>query len=189
MRRLDARDLAAELGADRAAGARHEHDLALQVVGDRLEVDLDGLAPEHVLDLDGAQLAGEVARRPRRDRRALGSVLTGTSSGARRLDDPRAQLARGGRDRDQHLVRPSVADDVREVGGRAEHADAVEAQVALARVVVEQADRRVAERRGALHLLHDELAGVAGADDDRLLAARHDPAGQRPLDDRPREQP
>ena len=48
--------------------------------------------------------------------------------------------------------------------------------VALARVVVDEADRREGEQPVALHLAHEQLAGVAGADDDHLLAARHDPA-------------
>ena len=54
LRRPDAGDLAAELRADRSSGAGDEHDLACEVVGDRREVDVDRLAPEHVLDLDGA---------------------------------------------------------------------------------------------------------------------------------------
>src|SRR5581483_3288809 len=53
-------DLAGELGADRAAGAGDEHGRVAQVGGDRRQVDLDGLPPEDVLDLDGADLAGEV---------------------------------------------------------------------------------------------------------------------------------
>ena len=55
-RRLRARDLAAELGADRAAGAGDEHGLALDVGGDGVDVDLDRLAAEQVLDLDRADL-------------------------------------------------------------------------------------------------------------------------------------
>ena len=54
-------DLAAELGADRAAGAGDEHGLAREVRGDRLEVDLDRLAAEQVLHLDRADLDREVA--------------------------------------------------------------------------------------------------------------------------------
>ena len=38
---LKPRDLAAELGADRAAGARHDHGLVLQVVRNLVELDLD----------------------------------------------------------------------------------------------------------------------------------------------------
>ena len=75
-----------------------------------------------------------------------------------------------------------------ELVGRAEHPDAVDAEVALARVVVDEADRRVGEPRVALHLADDELAGVAGADDEHLLAARDDPAFGA-LDQRAREQP
>ena len=59
-RRSDARDLPAQLGADRAAGSRDEHGVSLEVGGDLVEVDLDLLAAEHVLDLNGPDLAGEV---------------------------------------------------------------------------------------------------------------------------------
>ena len=59
-RRIDTGDLTAELCADRAAGTRDEHGLFLQVRGDAVEVDLHLLAAEDVLDLDGADLPGEV---------------------------------------------------------------------------------------------------------------------------------
>ena len=58
--RAHAGDLAAELRADRAAGAGHEHDLVREVARDRVEVDLHRLAPEEVLHLDRADLPGEV---------------------------------------------------------------------------------------------------------------------------------
>ena len=76
-----------------------------------------------------------------------------------------------------------------ELVGGAEHAHAVDAQVPLARVVVDDPDRRVAERAVALELADHELAGVARADDHDLLAARHQPADRGPLEDRPRRQP
>jgi len=56
----DARDLAAELGADRSSSARNEHDLAGQVGTDALELHEHRLASEHVLDLDLAHLARQV---------------------------------------------------------------------------------------------------------------------------------
>ena len=117
-----------------------------------------------------------------------GSVLTGSPARLCRLDDLAPHLAGGGRHRDQHLVRPPVADQLRQVGRRAEHADPVQAQVALARIVVDDPDRRVAEARVPQHLLDHELRGVAGPDDDRLLAAGHDLPRERPLDQRPGEQ-
>ncbi len=186
--RVGARDLAAELGADRAAGAGHEHRLAREVRVDRLEVDLDRLAPEQVLNLDGANLDGEIAVagdqlvQPRQ--RLHRHVLV-----ARHLDDPRTLLARGRRDCDQNLIGTAVAKQVRELVRRAEDTDPVQAQVLLARVVVDQADRRVAERRRAQHLAQHQLSGVTGADDDHLLTARDDRATLRALDDRAHEHP
>src|ERR1700679_2520421 len=58
--RLDPGDLAAELGGDRAAGAGDEDDAVAQVGADAVELDDDRLAPEHVLDLDLAQLLVEL---------------------------------------------------------------------------------------------------------------------------------
>ena len=108
--------------------------------------------------------------------------------GTRRLDDLATQIARRGGHRDQHLVGPVVADQMAELVGRAEHPDPVDAEVPLARVVVDEADRGVGEPRVALHLADDELAGIAGADDEHALAAGDDSA-LRPLDQRAREQP
>ena len=55
-RRPDARDLTAELGADRAARAGDENGLPGEVLRDRAHVDLDRLAAEHVLHLNGTNL-------------------------------------------------------------------------------------------------------------------------------------
>ena len=181
------RRLAAELRADRAACAGDEHGLAAQVLGDRREVDLDGLAPEDVLDLHGPDLGGEVvvARDQLVEPRER---LHGHLRVARMLDDPLANLTRGGRNRDQQLVGPVVAEDVRQLLGRPEHADAVHAEVLLARVVVDEADRGVAEGARLQHLADHELARVAGSHDDDLLAAGDKAGRARPLEDRSREQ-
>ena len=47
----DPRDLAAELGADRATGTRDEDGMPLEERADLAHVDLDLLAAEHVLHL------------------------------------------------------------------------------------------------------------------------------------------
>ena len=184
--RLRARELTAELGADRPAGAGDEHGLVLHVRGDRVDVDLDRLAAEQVLDLDGTDLLCEVEiagdQLVQARQRLDGDVL-----GARHLDDPSALPARGGRDRDQELVGATVTEQVRQLVARAEHADPVHAEVLLARVVVDEADRRVAEAGRAQHLPQRQLGGVARADDDHLFAACHDRTALRALDDRPRE--
>ena len=58
--RRHARDLAAQLGADRAARSGDHHDLAREVCAHPLDLHPHGLAPEHVLDAHLAQLARDV---------------------------------------------------------------------------------------------------------------------------------
>ena len=185
-RRPDARDLTAELGADRAARTGDEDGLAGEVLRDRAHVDLDRLAAEHVLHLNGPDLpreieiAGDQLVQPRQR-------LDGNVRSLGDLDHLLACLARSGRDRDQHLVRWVVPQDVRQVVGRAEHADAVQADVLLARVVVDEADRRVAAGGRLEHLAHHELRGIARSDDDHFLAASDERSGAGPLDQAARE--
>ena len=76
-RRADPGDLPTELRADRSACPRNEHRLAFEVRRDFLEVDLDLLAAEDVLHLDGPNLAGEPEVAGDELVR-LGRVLTGT---------------------------------------------------------------------------------------------------------------
>ena len=78
----------------------------------------------------------------------------------------------------------------RSLFGVAAHADALDPQAALARVVVEEADRDQAELAVAHDLAHDHAAALAGArDQDRALAlAPAAEGGQRaPLVDAARE--
>ena len=152
------------------------------------EIDLDRLAPEQVLDLDRSDLAREVEVPgdelvEARERVHRDPLL------ARDLHDPFANVTGRGRDRDEELVRAPVAEELAELRGRPEDADPVQAQVLLPRVVVDEADRRVAERRVPEHLAEDQLRRVARPHDQDLLASRHDRACARSLDERPREQP
>jgi hypothetical protein len=80
-----------------------------------------------------------------------------------------------------------LAQDARQLVDRPEHADAHDPRMPLARVVVDEPDRRVVEHSRPLHLLHDQASRVTRADDEHFLAARdHGQAG--PLDHRAREQ-
>jgi hypothetical protein len=108
--------------------------------------------------------------------------------GLRDLDHLLACLARCGRDRDQHFVRWVVAQDVRQIVGRAEHANAVDTDVLLAGVVVDQADRRVAGRGRLEHLTDHELCRVTSPDHDHFLATSHERRCAGPLDEAARDQ-
>ena len=180
--RAHARDLAAELGADRAAGAGHEHDPPGQVAADAVEVHPHRLAPEHVLDLDLAHLAQQPAA-------GLQQLEHGRHRAHRHAalpaggDDARAHRARRRRDRDQHLVGLDVLEHARQLLGRAEHREpAVDPRALLARVVVDEADRAVAQLGVAQDLAQQQPAAVAGADDDhRARVAARAEAAQRAL--------
>ena len=180
------RDLAAELRADRAARPGDEDGRPGDVGRDRRHVELDGLAPEDVLHLHLADLDGEieVAGDQLVD---AGHRLHGHAGVPARVDDSLADLARTGRDGDDHLVGAVVLQQPREVHRRSQHSDPVEPHVLLAGLVVDQPDRRVAELRALEHLADDHLAGVARADDQRRLAAADDAAPrsfhQRPCED------
>ena len=65
----------------------------------------------------------------------------------------------------------------------------MQTEVLLARVVVHQPDRRVAERRRLEHLADDQLRGVSRAHDEHLLPARDDPARRGAFRDRADEEP
>ena len=162
------RDLADQLRADRAAGAGDQHDLVLQVGADAVELHHDRLAAEHVLDLDLAQLPGQLdaAAQQLEDRRQGADVDVALAAGR---DDPAAQLARRRGDRDHDLV------GLRRRRGCGRSRSVVPSTLmpcrrmpALARVVVQEADRAVAQVRVELQLADDHLPARAGADDEHL---------------------
>ncbi len=100
---LHASDLPAELRADRAAGACHEHGLLGQIGAHLLELHLHRLAPEHILDAHLAHLARKRAltlkqlengRQRAHGDRALAALA----------HDARARRARGRGDGDHDFV-------------------------------------------------------------------------------------
>ena len=156
-----------------------------QVLADPLDLHPHRLAPEHVLDLDLAHLAHQPAaglqqledgrHRPHRH-----------AALAARGHDLRAHRARRRRDRDQHLLGLDVVEHPAQLAGRAQHLDpAVDRRALLARVVVDEADRPVAELGVAHDLAQQQAAAVAGADDQhRARVLAHPRAAPRPLVDR-----
>ena len=180
--RLHARDLPAQLGADRAAGARHEHRLPGQVGAHPLQLHLHRLAAEHVLHAHLAHL-------PRERRRA--AALQQLEHGRQRphRDAAQAALAHdaracgpgGGGNRDDHLVGLGLAQHPRQLLlGVAAHLHPFDPQPALARVVVEKADRLQTESAVAHDLAQHQAPAVAGADDQDAALALAPAAEGRP---------
>ncbi len=162
-----ARDLPAQLGADRAAGAGDEHGLVVQVGPDALELHPHGLAAEDVLDADLADLPhdGRAAAEELEDRRRRAD---GDRADATRGDDTLAHGARRRWDGDDDLVGLGLVEHATQivlVRGAQNLEVGAQPHVELARVVVDEADRAVAQVGVARHLAHHELAALAGADD------------------------
>ena len=117
--RAHAGDLAAQLGADRAAGAGHEDDLVLEVGADAVELHDHRLAAEHVLDPHLAELAGQLhaASQELEDGRQRSDRYVALAASR---DDLGAKHARGRGDRDHHLVGSPAIQDLPDLVGGAE---------------------------------------------------------------------
>ena len=123
-RRPEPRDLARELGADRASRTRHHDGLAVEKLVHRLAVELDRAAPEQVLDLDVADPAhlhaaledlGDARSDAHLDRHLLAD-----------LDQPEDLRTLDLRDRDDDLLDAEGPDDLSEVPRRSEDGEPVE---------------------------------------------------------------
>ena len=141
-------ELAAELGADAAAGARDEHALAPHVGEALPEIDAHGAAGQEVLGIDLAgldevRLAVEDLGDLRHDADAgeLGPAEDGV--------DPRELLARGAGDGDDRLVGGGRLEDPGHRLDGPEHRDAVDPRADLGRVVVEERDDVAEDPLGA----------------------------------------
>ena len=170
-------------------GAGDEHDAPGQVGAHALDLHPHGLAAEDVLHAHLAHLAQQAptALQQLEDRRHRAH---GHAALAARGHHARAHAARGRGHRDQDLVGLDVLEHARQVVRAAEHLDAaVDARAALARVVVDEADRAVAEVRIAQDLAQQQAAAVAGADDQHGAGvARRAIAGERALVDQVHEE-
>ena len=166
-RRLELRDLAAELPSDRAAGAGDQHAAAFDEAPHRFRIQADRLARHQILEREVADLAqldaaaDDVAQVRQRLDRNLERL--------ERFDDA-AHLGRlGTRDGNQYLVRPLVPDNPFEVCSRAQYTNAMNGAPDLRRVIVDEADRIAFVKPVVLHVAHDHLAGIAGPDDQHSL--------------------
>ncbi len=144
--RAHAGDLAHELGADRAAGAGDQHALVGEIGADAIEGHDDGIATEHVLDADLAQLTRELdaaAQELEHGRQGPHLDVTVAALG----DDLAPQHAGRRGNRDHHLVGRAAVEHLSDLIGGPEHLQALGLHAALSRVVVDEADRPGAEVR------------------------------------------
>ncbi len=165
LRRAVPRDLPAELGADRAAGAGDEDRAAGEVAGDVLDVDVDLVPAEQVGDVDVADVGDlHLAVHDLRQRR---QHLDAHARGVGVLDDAAHRAGGGTRDRDDDGAGTGLGDRLDHLVAGTEHGDARDHQALLVPGVVEQPDGEVGAVEVAQHV-RDELGpGVAGAVDER----------------------
>ena len=153
-----ARQLADGLGTDRAAGPRHEHRAAIDVVAHGGDVHGHRRAPQQVIDPDLAQQrhlhvasehlvhAGDDTNRHRR------------AGLEHERPHPSDEGPVGGSDGDHDLVALQLTHDANEVVHRTDDVYAVDAESTLRRIVVHDRDRYEAGQRMAQHLAHHRVA-------------------------------
>ena len=150
------------------AGAGDQHPLAGEVAGDGLEVDVDLVATQEVGGGDVADVAGvDLAAEQLADRRQDLGPQTGDAGQLAQLGD---QLGAGAGHGDEQAVGPALLGRLDQPGAVAQHRDAHDAQLALGRIVVDQADGEVLAV-GVAHEGADDLDGpLAGAEDQQAVA-------------------
>ena len=149
-----------------------------QVGAHAVDLHAHGLAAEHVLHLDLAHLAHQVRRRRESSSKTVGSVRTGMSRSRQAVTtlwrsvpgaDGIAMITSSGSASSRTRGSSSVVPSTLQAG----HAHAL-----LARVVVDEADRRRAQAGVAAQLEGHLLAAVAGAHDQHLARPRARAAGR-----------
>ena len=161
---LEAVDLAAQLGADRAAGAGHQHPTPGEIAGDRGDVGVELVATEHVGEVDVAEVAdADVVVKQLGGSR---QHLHGEACPHGRHPQPLDHLGRGAGQGQYHCARHRVGRACSPIScGRADHRHSADAQQPLARIVVEQGDRVPLVRLVAQHRADQLGARFAGAND------------------------
>ena len=159
----EAVDLAAQLRADRAAGAGDEHPPAGEVVGDAGDVGVDLAAPEEV---GGGERADVVERRcgRRTGRRPAGTASTFSPASSPSCASSRTRAPSADGMAMSRTSAPALSATRGDVGPGAPHLHAADAEVRLARVVVEDRDRQVGAVGVAEHGGDHLLGALAGAE-------------------------
>ena len=180
--RPEPRQLPGQLAADGAAGPGDQHRAPVHAPPHRPEVGPDRLAPQQILDFDLAEMrhphsSGEDVEQPRHGAGGQVRLLRG-------LHHSPDHGARGGRERDDHLVDLLARDYHRNLGQLPEDRQVAQAVVAFRGIVVDETDGGKPELWVGQHLLQDHLPCRAGAGDQHALpgarSASPAPGGEDP---------
>lgn len=159
--------LPAQFAADRTARTGDEDAPSGDRLRDLGEIGVDGTAADEVLDPEVADVGDlhptvdEFGQRRDGAQPATGHL----QAVAARVEE--ARIGIGDRDDDARDVEP--VDHLGDVVARAPHPHPVDAQVPLARIVVDEADGQVRALRIREHLPDEGFRGVAGTDDEHPL--------------------
>ena len=165
-RGTEARDLAAELGADRPAGAGDHDDAPAQPFAETGAVEHHGIAAQKVVELDvpdRGQLnaaADQVVVRRHRQRLDAG--------GGAKLSDAPAHPVRRGRQGEDDGANAEAPCPERQLGDRTQNADVAQQPALLARIVIEQTDNAPLAAVG--EFLGQPRSGLARAQNQHRLA-------------------
>ena len=138
MLRGEARNLAAQLGADGTAGAGDQHDLAGQLLMQARIVQLYRVATQQIVQFHRAQLRDGDATAQQIVESGHGKCLDAVA--VRQIDGLFALLVRGRRHGNDDLRDAQSFRPVRQAIQLAQHLDAVEHASLLIRIVVEKSD-------------------------------------------------
>lgn len=174
LRRCEAEDLPAQLGADRTAGASDHHDAAAQQRFDVRRVDRYCFATQQVFEIDIAHLGQETLPRHQRSQRRQHHRLHARAHAQRRHASLRFDGRR--RNRDDRVFDLHRFGPVLQVVERAEHLVAVDFAALLRHVVVEQADEPPFAGTG--QLAREIRSRRAGAEHEHGLALADEAAVQ-----------
>src|SRR5690625_1470797 len=185
---MESGDLPDELGPDRSARAGHQDRPTLDIIGDVVGVETDGLTAQQVLYVDLADLRdGNAAADELVDAGNNAVVDLGLLREIHNAAHHRTRLRRNGDDDFVDALHPR---DCRKVVNASEHAQPEIALAFLRRVVIDEANGEALRLRVAQHLPRDHRACLAGADDEDPAAPLTSAVGQmRPfLEDHPYRQ-
>ena len=173
--RLQPQDLAAELGADRATGAAHQHHLIGDAGAEQQRIGRHGITAEQLLDRDRPQ--GIDAGAAAGDLLHGGHLQHGDAAGLQRRHDGAPPRAAEGGDRQQHLI--DAAQPLLQGLGRTDRHPIDVAPPEVGRIIEKQFNAVAAGQAQSGRQLHAGRTGAVDGHADQGVAGLHMQAEQQ----------